>query len=159
MLSAHSYDTQSRIQNALDAGYEVTVHERPITQSGWTGAGFISIDPSTGAGVYTIEGGANGGRLSVDLNPIFIIVGAIKGAIAFTLSTAYSIFDSIKNALDVAMHCSFGVTMAAYISMGIMFAVTLFFAVHIYPAIGFWGVVLGALLTYIGTAMWNGWVK
>ena len=56
-LSAHSYGTQSRIQSALDAGYEVTVHERPITQNGWMGAGFISIDPTTGAGAYTIEGG------------------------------------------------------------------------------------------------------
>jgi len=57
-LSAHSYDTQSKVQQALDAGYEVTIHERPIAQSGWMGAGFIQIDPSTGAGAYTIEGGA-----------------------------------------------------------------------------------------------------
>jgi len=62
-LSAHSYDTQSKVQQALDAGYEVTIHERPITQSGWTGAGFISVDPATGAGAYTIEGGSNGGIL------------------------------------------------------------------------------------------------
>ena len=60
-LSAHSYDTRSRVQSALDAGYEVTIHEKPITESGWTGAGFIQIDPSTGAGAYSIEGGANGG--------------------------------------------------------------------------------------------------
>ena len=51
-LSAHSYDTQNRIQNALDAGYEVTIHEAPITQSGWSGAGFTSIDPNTGAGAW-----------------------------------------------------------------------------------------------------------
>jgi len=59
-LSAHSYETKSRIQQALDAGYEVTIHERPITQSGWTGAGFVTIDPNTGAGSYTIEGVAMG---------------------------------------------------------------------------------------------------
>jgi hypothetical protein len=74
-LSVHSYDTQSRIQNALDAGYEVTIHERPITQSGWTGAGFISIDPSTGAGVYTLESGSNGGWLALAIAGALLAVG------------------------------------------------------------------------------------
>lgn len=49
-LSAHSHDTQSRVQRSLDAGYEVTIHESPITESGWTGAGYIQIDPATGGG-------------------------------------------------------------------------------------------------------------
>ncbi|WP_100084415.1 transglutaminase-like domain-containing protein [Acidovorax delafieldii] len=62
-LSVHSYETQSRVQQSLDAGYEVTIIERPITESGWTGAGYIQIDPATGAGAYTIEGGGNGGSL------------------------------------------------------------------------------------------------
>ena len=62
-LSAHSYDTQNRVQQSLDAGYEVTIHESPIAESGWSGAGFIQIDPTTGAGGYTIEGGSNGGFL------------------------------------------------------------------------------------------------
>ena len=60
-LSAHSWDTQNRVQQSLDAGYEVTIHQSPITESGWTGAGFTHIDPSTGAGAYTIDGGSNGG--------------------------------------------------------------------------------------------------
>lgn len=59
-LSAHSYDTQNRVQQSLDAGYEVTIHQQPITESGWTGAGYTAIDPATGAGAYTIEGGSNG---------------------------------------------------------------------------------------------------
>lgn len=37
------------------------MHEAPVAISGWTGAGFTSIDPSTGAGAYTIEGGSSGG--------------------------------------------------------------------------------------------------
>lgn len=49
-LTAHSWDTQNRVQQALDMGYEVTIHQSPITESGWTGAGYIQIDPSTGAG-------------------------------------------------------------------------------------------------------------
>ena len=60
-LSALSYSTKQGIQNALAAGNEVTTHERPISQSGWTGAGYIFTDPETGAGGYIIDGGSNGG--------------------------------------------------------------------------------------------------
>ena len=62
-LSAHSASTRQAVQNALDAGHEVTIHEKPITQSGWTGAGYTTIDPETGAGGYMIDGGSNGGDL------------------------------------------------------------------------------------------------
>ncbi len=64
-LSAHSYETQVKVGQALAAGKEVTIHERPIIAHGWKGAGFISIDPETGAGAYTIEGGSNGGWLTL----------------------------------------------------------------------------------------------
>ena len=53
----------SEIQNALAAGKEVTVHQSPITQSGWTGSGYIITGPATGAGAYKISGGANGAAL------------------------------------------------------------------------------------------------
>ncbi|MDF2464329.1 MAG: transglutaminase domain protein [Ramlibacter sp.] len=59
-LSAHSPSTQDRVRQALAVGYEVTIHEAPITQDGWKGAGFMVIDPATGAGGYLIEGGSNG---------------------------------------------------------------------------------------------------
>ena len=62
-LSAHSQSTKQAVQNALDIGHEVTIHEKPITQSGWTGAGYTTIDPATGAGGYMIDGGLNGGVL------------------------------------------------------------------------------------------------
>ena len=74
-LSAHSWDTQNRVQQSLDAGYEVTIHERPITESGWTGAGYTAIDPTTGAGAYTIEGGANGGWIALAIAGLLLAVG------------------------------------------------------------------------------------
>lgn len=73
-LFAHSQSTKDRIQQALDAGYEITIHEAPITQDGWTGAGFSVIDPNTGAGGYLIEGGSNGGSLISEIKPPFIFV-------------------------------------------------------------------------------------
>ena len=51
------------MQNAVAAGKEVTIHEKPLTISGWTGAGYTVIDQDTGAGGYLIEGGSNGGFL------------------------------------------------------------------------------------------------
>jgi hypothetical protein len=51
------------VQNAVNAGKEVTISQAKITYSGWTGAGYTIVDPTTGAGSYLIEGGANGGWL------------------------------------------------------------------------------------------------
>ena len=62
-LNAHSSQTRQAVQNALDVGHVVTIHEKPITQSGWTGAGYTTIDPETGAGGYMIDGALNGGIL------------------------------------------------------------------------------------------------
>ncbi len=63
-LVAHSPSTRAKVQVALDEGKEVTIHEAPIAQSGWVGAGFTVIEEGTGAGAYTIEGGSNGGVLA-----------------------------------------------------------------------------------------------
>ena len=96
-LSAHSYDTQNRVQQSLDAGYEVTIHESPITQSKWTGAGYMAIDPNTGAGAYTIEGGSNG---------------------AFTAGAQMAILLSITIALYAAtISTGGGTTFPAYLSI------------------------------------------
>jgi hypothetical protein len=67
LLTQINIDPQamSEIQNALAAGKEVTVHQVPITQSGWTGSGYVITDPATGAGAYKISGGANGGALPI----------------------------------------------------------------------------------------------
>jgi hypothetical protein len=49
------------IQNAVNAGKEVTVSKSNIIYSGWTGSGYIVIDPITGDGAYLISGSLNGG--------------------------------------------------------------------------------------------------
>lgn len=48
------------IQNGVNAGKEVTVSKTEINFNGWTGCGYIIIDPNTGAGAYMISGGMNG---------------------------------------------------------------------------------------------------
>jgi transglutaminase-like putative cysteine protease len=89
-LAAHSTDTKGRMQNYLDAGFEVSIHQAPVSQSGWTGAGFTAIDPSTGAGGYLIEGGRNGGEfaLGVGLGALAIASGLIVGSAYSALAAA-----------------------------------------------------------------------
>lgn len=58
-------DVGAEIRSAINAGKEVTFHERAINAHGWTGHGYIIVDPDTGAGAYLIEGSGNGGILYV----------------------------------------------------------------------------------------------
>lgn len=60
-----SSGTRVKILSALDAGYDVSFHSVPLVMGGWKGAGYVIIDPATGAGGYLIEGGANGGDLEI----------------------------------------------------------------------------------------------
>ncbi|MFZ3138457.1 MAG: transglutaminase-like domain-containing protein [Thermodesulfovibrionales bacterium] len=65
------------IQNAVNAGKEVTVSNNDITFNGWTGCGYIIIDPITGAGAYMISGGTNGAWLYIAIGNALILLGLI----------------------------------------------------------------------------------
>jgi hypothetical protein len=98
-------DTKSEITNALNAGMEVTVHQSEITANGWTGSGYIILDPESGAGAYKISGGANGGEL---------IEGIFNALLSFffyltDLAKASLLKDGIdflNNAYDLLTTCS-----------------------------------------------------
>ena len=62
------------IQSAIQAGKEVTFHERGINAHGFSGYGYIITDPDTGGGAYLIEGKGNGG--------ILILVGLVVMLVA-----------------------------------------------------------------------------
>lgn len=112
LLSQITIDPQAmaEIRNSLAAGKEVNVHQSPITQSGWTGSGYIITDPTTGAGAYKIVGGANGGMIFVTWL-LFVAVGlaaaaviasgaVVIGAIALVLLFAniFALIESIQHA-------------------------------------------------------------
>jgi hypothetical protein len=63
------------IQNAVNAGKVVTVSKTNINYNGWTGCGYIIINPNTGAGAYMISGGLSGAQL------LLLLVGALLIAI------------------------------------------------------------------------------
>ena len=53
--------TKGDIQSSVNAGKTVTVHEREVSVPGWTGTGYMVIDPNNANGAYLISGGGNGG--------------------------------------------------------------------------------------------------
>lgn len=55
-----SGDVKTDIVNVVNAGKEVTVSKTNISFNGWTGCGYIVIDPTTGAGAYMIKGISGG---------------------------------------------------------------------------------------------------
>ncbi len=90
------------IRNAVNAGRVVTAHERNISVKGWSGSGYIIIDPNTGTGAYLIDGGANGG---------YILGFAIGGILGLVLGQiAISAFTGVG--LAVFSGFSFGIIVA-----------------------------------------------
>jgi hypothetical protein len=77
-------DVITDIQNAVNAGKEVTVPKTNVTLGSQFGCGYIIIDPATGAGAYMISGGMNGMRLLggvlFALSIMFFILAVITAA-------------------------------------------------------------------------------
>jgi hypothetical protein len=57
--------TKQELAQALNQGKEVTIHEKPINALGWSGTGYLIIDPYNGTGAYKISGGTNGAFLAL----------------------------------------------------------------------------------------------
>ncbi len=81
-----SSDIISDIQTVINQGKEVTTHTNNVSVPGWSGAGYIIIDPKTGDGAYLISGGANGGNMQPPLdnedralNALVLVVSARLG--------------------------------------------------------------------------------
>jgi hypothetical protein len=81
----HNSLTMDEIRAALAVGKEVITHTDPVSVPGWSGAGYIIIDPATGDGAYKIGGGANGGWL---LLLTFALMGSVHNSVSFLYHTA-----------------------------------------------------------------------
>jgi len=68
-------DDKADIQSAIAAGDNVLVPAREMRIGGWSGVGYLIVDPSTGAGVWRVSGGLNGA----------IDVGCIEKAISLNV--------------------------------------------------------------------------
>jgi len=82
----HDADTMAEITSALAVGKEVVTHTDSVSVPGWSGAGYIILDPVTGDGAYKISGGENGGFL------LAFIITAIALIVALYILLNVSIF-------------------------------------------------------------------
>ena len=90
---AINIDVKREISDALAVGREVIVHHEKISAFGFTGVGYIIVDPDTGAGAYKISTGANGAKLLVGVVGIALVFVGPAGvaAIAPFLLTVFAI--------------------------------------------------------------------
>ncbi|HET7630310.1 MAG TPA: transglutaminase-like domain-containing protein, partial [Candidatus Saccharimonadales bacterium] len=93
-----SQDIKDEIQNAVNAGQEVTVSRGPISYAGWHGTGYIIQDPQTGAGAYKINGGANGSATNKTtgsalnyFGDFLSIIGASQSIASFFAKVGYEL--------------------------------------------------------------------
>ena len=103
----------AEIQNALNIGKEVITHTDAVSVPGWSGAGYIILDPVTGDGAYKIGGGQNGAFIAYALFfaalamfallPFFLVQFSLGLAVIsiFTgVFSATSLFDNVINILE-----------------------------------------------------------
>lgn len=121
--------TMNEITLAVNHGKEVTVHTDPIQVNGWTGAGYLIIDPETGAGAYKISGGFNGGieKLNEIQDDLFWastalgVVGSALSNLLGAISTAITVLDALLNCPNPVANFIAALAIAFFV-MGIMLA-------------------------------------
>jgi transglutaminase-like putative cysteine protease len=95
--------TLAEIQAAVDAGETVITHARPVSVAGWTGAGYIILDPVTGSGAFKIAGGPNGGFLkwiddhSIPLLLLGVALAAFEAPIIFAIGIILAVVTAIAS--------------------------------------------------------------
>lgn len=83
---------KTEIQNAVNAGKVVVVSKTNINNQGWTGCGYIIIDPETGAGAYMLSGGLSGGFMYIFWTVMWVLAWV-------TLITAITVFVVVAGAI------------------------------------------------------------
>ncbi|NIT62225.1 MAG: hypothetical protein GWN00_40345, partial [Aliifodinibius sp.] len=106
----HDADTMTEIRNALSTGKEIITHTEAVSITGWSGAGYIIIDPLTGDGAYKIGGGQNGSWLSLFIfafvmilffAAIITIVATVGLGILGTFLVSFEVFGFLAWVYDI----------------------------------------------------------
>jgi hypothetical protein len=97
----HDLQTMDEINTALSAGKEVITHTDAVQVPGWSGAGYIIFDPSTGDGAYKIGGGVNGAFVTAAMFVIAGIAAIHLGGILGIAILLWEIINLIKWYKDI----------------------------------------------------------
>jgi len=146
------------IRNAIQAGKEVIAHEKAISSNGWTGYGYIIVDPDTGAGSYLIEGGSNGGILVV-LGLAMIVLGIMEmvGITGMTFGAGAPI--GFVLALPVILSGIFLLQAGLDVLSGSTDACISNLGLGLNLATGAIGVLLGQLSLILGIGKWKSQIE
>ena len=152
----------ARVRPALNSGKEVITHTDPISVPGWQGAGYVITDMDTGAGVWKIGGGLNGGLLDLLDNAqelFWSILDELGGAAGKIAATLKMLVDHIRNLIDVIANCPTTIAIIGIISItlvliGFLLLAPAFAALGTAAAIGY-GVFSGLSVTAVST----GWIN
>lgn len=112
-----SSEVQARIQDVVNSGDSVTIPQSTVSANGWTGSGYVILDPATGDGAYEISGSANGNQQDTDNNsstPIAMASIAEGGPAGSGGSSLFGELgeeflegiDRVKGAYDIDQNCS-----------------------------------------------------
>lgn len=86
-ISATS-SVKTDVTNAVNSGKIVVIPQKEINYYNWQGAGYIVMDPETGAAGYMISGGLAGGSAAIDVVVTLVGLAALAWAIFDTISIA-----------------------------------------------------------------------
>lgn len=97
--------TLAEIQSAVLVGKTVTTHTDPVfIPGGWSGFGYIIIDPDTGDGAYKISGGINGGELTQKEKDILGVTTTLNTVMnVFSVVDTPSLKDAHRNAISASI--------------------------------------------------------
>jgi hypothetical protein len=93
------------IRNAVFSGKEVTIHEKPINIYGWSGYGYVIVDPETGNGAYLVEGNGNGGVLDDDDGIISWFFTVLPSVLKKMAGAVFSVLVTILESFRKLMGC------------------------------------------------------
>lgn len=149
----HDIDTMNEIIASVNTGKLVMTHTDAVSIPGWTGAGYVIIDPETNVGAWKISGGTNGGFLGFVLGLLFVIAIffistpillaiAIGGIIAASLILTFTL--SPLEAANFAV-ARFLTILLTFILFSIIFAASIFIGISVVIA----AIILAALAALI----------
>lgn len=101
----HDAATMAEIRAALAVGREVITHTDAVSVPGWSGAGYVILDPETGVGAYKIAGGGNGGGIywgTVLFLSTVISIALATGNVWLALFAAIAYTDFLKRVKAIA---------------------------------------------------------
>ena len=99
-------DIINEIKDEVSRGKVMTTHTSNVSVPGWSGVGYIVVNPKTGDGGYYISGGENGGKMKPPLiAKMMFLLGIIEGLLEHPVASKYfdglaALFGVIQNMIE-----------------------------------------------------------